>query len=49
MIFHVSTTEGVEVVHAARARGAPVWAETCTHYLFMAEEVLDKLGLEGAK
>ncbi|MEP0944012.1 MAG: dihydropyrimidinase [Rhizobiaceae bacterium] len=49
MIFHVSTTEGVAAVRMARARGAPVWAETCTHYLFMTEEVLDKPGLEGAK
>ena len=49
MIFHVSTTEGVAAVRAARARGAPVWAETCTHYLFMTEEVLDKPGVEGAK
>ncbi|MCJ8308810.1 MAG: dihydropyrimidinase [Rhizobiaceae bacterium] len=49
MIFHVSTREGVDTVRAARARGAPVWAETCTHYLLMTEEVLDKPGLEGAK
>lgn len=49
MIFHVSTTEGVEAVRAARERGAPVRAETCTHYLFMTEAVLDKPGLEGAK
>ena len=49
MVFHVSTREGVEAIAAAQARGAPVWAETCTHYLFMTEEVLDKPGLEGAK
>jgi dihydropyrimidinase len=49
MIFHVSTTEGADAVAAARARGAPVWAETCPHYLFMTEDVLDKPGLEGAK
>lgn len=49
MIFHVSTTEGAAAVRTARERGAPVWAETCTHYLFMTEEVLDKPGLEGAK
>jgi dihydropyrimidinase len=49
MIFHVSTSEGVAAVRAARARGAPVWAETCTHYLFMTDDVLDKPGLEGAK
>ena len=49
MLFHISTREGAEAVKAAQARGAPVWAETCPHYLFMTEEVLDKPGLEGAK
>lgn len=49
MIFHVSTVEGAQAVRAARERGAPVWAETCPHYLFMTEDVLDKPGLEGAK
>ena len=49
MIFHVSTAEGAEAVRSARARGAPVWAETCPHYLLMTEDVLDKPGLEGAK
>jgi dihydropyrimidinase len=49
MIFHVSTTEGVDVVRAAQARGVPVWAETCPHYLLMTEDVLRREGLEGAK
>jgi dihydropyrimidinase len=49
MIFHVSTAEAVAEVAAARARGAPVWAETCPHYLFQTEEVLDRPGIEGAK
>lgn len=49
MIFHVSTTEGVAAVRAARARGAPVAAETCTHYLFQTAAVLDRPGMEGAK
>ena len=49
MLFHISTAEGVEIVKAARRRGVPVWAETCPHYLFMTEDVLDKPGLEGAK
>ncbi|SFP63309.1 dihydropyrimidinase [Tranquillimonas alkanivorans] len=42
MLFHVSTREGVEIVRAARARGAPVWAETCTHYLFQTVDTLDR-------
>lgn len=49
MLFHISTAEGVAAVRAARARGAPVWAETCPHYLFMTEDVLDRPGIEGAK
>ncbi len=42
MVFHISTREGAAAVRAARARGAPVWAETCPHYLFMDETVLDR-------
>ncbi len=49
MLFHISTTEAVDAIRAARARGVPVWAETCPHYLFMTAEVLDRKGLEGAK
>jgi len=49
MIFHVSTAEAVAEIAAARARGAPVWAETCPHYLFQTEDVLDRPGMEGAK
>jgi dihydropyrimidinase len=49
MVFHISTLEGAEAIRAAQARGAPVWAETCPHYLFMTEDVLDKPGAEGAK
>ncbi len=49
MLFHISTAEGAAAIRAAQARGAPVWAETCPHYLFMTDAVLDKPGLEGAK
>jgi dihydropyrimidinase len=49
MLFHISTAEGVGVVRAAQARGAPVWAETCVHYLLQTAEVLQKPGVEGAK
>ncbi|PUB14964.1 dihydropyrimidinase [Yoonia sediminilitoris] len=49
MLFHVSTAEGAAEVAMARAAGVPVWAETCPHYLFMTEDVLDRPGLEGAK
>lgn len=49
MLFHISTAEGAEAIRAAQARGAPVWAETCPHYLFMTEDILDQPGVEGAK
>ena len=49
MVFHVSTREGADAIRAAKRRGAPVWAETCPHYLFMTEDVLDRAGIEGAK
>ncbi|MEM0946530.1 MAG: dihydropyrimidinase [Pseudomonadota bacterium] len=49
MVFHVSTLEGAEAIRVAKARGAPVWAETCPHYLFMTDDVLDRPGPEGAK
>ena len=47
MLFHISTAEGVAAIRAARARGVPVWAETCPHYLFQTAEVLDRA--DGAK
>lgn len=49
MIFHVSTAEACAAIRAARGRGAPVWAETCPHYLLMTAEVLARDGIEGAK
>ncbi len=49
MLFHISTREGAAAVRAARSRGAPVWAETCPHYLLMTADVLQRDGLEGAK
>ena len=49
MLFHISTAEGAACVAAAQARGVPVWAETCPHYLFMTDEVLKAPGIEGAK
>lgn len=49
MLFHISTTEALASIRAARARQVPVWAETCPHYLLMTDEVLDRPGIEGAK
>ncbi len=44
MLFHISTREGTEIVRAAQARGVPVVAETCPHYLFMQEDALNLPG-----
>ncbi len=49
MIFHVSTAEGLDLIRKARAEGAKVYAETCTHYLFQTMADLDLPGLEAAK
>ena len=49
MLFHISTAEGAEAVARAKARGAPVRAETCPHYLLQTADVLDRPGVEGAK
>ncbi len=42
MIFHVSTREGVAIIRDAIARGVPVQAETCPHYLFMTSDILNQ-------
>jgi dihydropyrimidinase len=49
MLFHISTAEAVVAVARAKARGAPVRAETCPHYLLQTAMVLDRPGVEGAK
>jgi dihydropyrimidinase len=48
-IFHVATREGAAVIREARGRGAKVFAETCTQYLFLTAQDIDKPGNEGAK
>ncbi|WP_205857181.1 allantoinase AllB, partial [Phytoactinopolyspora endophytica] len=37
-VVHVSSGAGVEVIRQAKARGVPVTAETCPHYLTLAAE-----------
>jgi dihydropyrimidinase len=49
MVFHVSTAEGAEVVRRARADGVKIFGETCTQYLVLTDEAIDRPGLEGAK
>jgi dihydropyrimidinase len=49
IIYHVSTAEGAAVIREARGRGLKVFGETCTQYLLLTRDDLDKPGLEGAK
>jgi dihydropyrimidinase len=49
IIYHVSTAEGTKVIREARGRGVKVFAETCTQYLLLTKDDIDKPGLEGAK
>ena len=44
-ICHISTPEVVELVNRAKLKGVYVVAETCPHYLFLNEKVLEKVGV----
>ncbi|HYP54878.1 MAG TPA: dihydropyrimidinase [Solirubrobacterales bacterium] len=48
-VVHVSCAGSVERIEAARAAGWPIFAETCTHYLFADESDLARPEFEGAK
>ncbi|HUR96410.1 MAG TPA: dihydropyrimidinase [Gemmatimonadales bacterium] len=41
-IVHMSTAEGADIVRAAQARGVPVLAETCAHYLVLDDSVFER-------
>ncbi|MGI9061403.1 MAG: allantoinase [Ktedonobacteraceae bacterium] len=43
-IVHVSSGRGISLVAEARVRGIDVSCETCTHYLVLTEEDVEKLG-----
>jgi len=40
-IVHMSTGAGLEAVRKAKAEGAPVYSETCAHYLALDDTMLD--------
>jgi allantoinase len=46
-IYHASLARIFELVHWYRQQGACVTAETCTHYLTLAEEDMPRLGARG--
>ncbi|MGG5807698.1 dihydropyrimidinase [Falsiroseomonas sp. CW058] len=41
-IFHLNSAPALALVEAAQARGQPASAETCTHYLALTAEVMDR-------
>lgn len=41
-ILHLVAAEAITLVEAARAEGLPVTAETCTHYLALTDEALQR-------
>ncbi len=43
-IVHVSSGRGIIMVAEARARGVDVSCETCTHYLVLTEDDVERLG-----
>lgn len=48
-VVHLTCEEALEEVLRGRLRGAPVTAETCTQYLYLTRDDLDRPGFEGAK
>ncbi len=43
-LFHLTCTEAVERLAAARARGVRAWGETCPQYLCLDDTVFERLG-----
>jgi dihydropyrimidinase/dihydroorotase len=43
-VVHVAASEGVELLAEARRQGAPLWGETCPHYLTHTAEMEDEIG-----
>ncbi len=48
-VFHVSGADSAVEIARARARGLTFWGATCTHYLVLTADDLDRPGFEGAK
>ena len=40
--FHLSSSEAIAELYAAKAKGWPVYAETCPHYLLLDESIYDE-------
>ncbi len=48
-IFHVTCAEAAEEIHRAQQRGLKVFGETCTQYLVLTADDMDRADGEGAK
>ncbi len=48
-VVHITCKAALDRVRDAHAKGARVWGETCTHYLFFTKNDLDRPEFEGAK
>ena len=48
-VVHVSCAHSLHAVAAARAKGLPVWGETCPQYLYLDDSCYVASGFEGAK
>lgn len=46
-IAHVSSRAAIEWIRTGRELGAPVSAETCPHYLFFTDDILEEIGHYG--
>jgi dihydroorotase (multifunctional complex type) len=44
LIVHTSVPEGVHDIAHARARGQPVYVETCQHYLYLTDKDVERKG-----
>jgi dihydropyrimidinase len=49
LVVHVSGADAAEQIRWAKARGLPVYAETCPQYLFLSTDDLDTADYSGAK
>jgi dihydropyrimidinase len=48
-IFHVTCAEAAEEIHRAQQRGVKIFGETCTQYLSLTADDMDRADGEGAK
>lgn len=49
LVSHVAAGGAVEEIRRAKARGLPIYAETCPQYLFLSADDIDTHDLSGAK